>query len=381
MQLQYIEDVSMAGRKAEIEIKLNRIMKLLEEENLDGLALTKHANFSWITAGGKSSVTLYLETGVVTILITRTGRYAITNIIEEKRMREEELLEELGFEIVSQNWYEDKTAELVAALSGGDMAKVGTDVPLGGARVINHKINPLRYSLTHNEICRYQYLGDTLSAALETYIASVRPGMTEYEITGGLCNALWKHNIDQVLFLVSADERAYRYRHGIPAGKVLEKHLNISVNGRYKGLITTVTRMVHFGKRDPQLIRQFEDTCEIECRSIAAIQVGTDDIAGYRACKKAYEDLGYGEMWRLHGQGGAQGYQNRDYGLTENAHGVTQENQCYCFNPVIDGTKTEDAFIATKQGPLFVTKPVSFPVIQKEIGGVLTDRPGLLFID
>ena len=207
--------------------------------------------------------------------------------------------------------------------------------------------------------------GQTLSAALEEYIASVKPGMTEYEITGGLCEALWKHNIDQVLFLVSADERAYKYRHGIPTDKKLEKHLQISVNGRYKGLITTVTRMAHFGKKDPKLAQQYDDTCEIECRSIAAVKIGQDDINAYHANKKAYEDLGYGDMWRLHGQGGPHGYNNRDYVITPTTHGITQVNQCYCYNPVIDGTKTEDAFIVTEEGPLFVTRPVSFRIAKR----------------
>ena len=377
----YIEDVSLEGRRKEIAIKLERVRALLQRENLKGVVLTKHANFSWITAGGKSYVTLYLEGGVASILVTPDACYAVTNIIEERRMRDEEKLEELGFKIVSQEWYENKTVQIIEEIVQGDIATVGCDLPIGNARCINDKIKALRFSLTDNEIARYQYLGDTLSEALEEYIVTVKPGMTEYEITGGLCEALWKHNIEQVLYMVAADERAYTYRHCIPTDKKLEKHLNISVNGRYKGLITTVTRMVHFGPKDEALIKQFDDTCEIECRSMAAIKVGTDDIAGYHACKQAYADVGYADMWDVHGQGGAQGYDNRDYMLTEGSHGITQENQCYCFNPVIDGTKAEDAFIATSNGPLMVTKPKTFPVVEKEVDGINFKLPGLQFID
>jgi len=377
----YAEDITIAGRRKEVDIKLKRIYDMLDREGLNALVLLKHSNFSWVTAGGKNLVTICVDAGAVPLLICRDGkRYALTTVIEEDRMREEEHLEELGFEIIAQEWYEENAPALAARIAG-DLSKVGSDMPFGSARVINDTINPLRYSLTENEIARYQYLGNTLSAALEQYIASVRPGMTEYEITGGLCEALWKHSIDQVLFLVSADERAYKYRHGIPTSKKLENHLNISVNGRYKGLITTVTRMVHFGKADAGLLQQFEDTCEIECRTIAAVAIGRDDIHAYHANKKAYEDLGYGAMWRLHAQGGAQGYNNRDYSITPSAHRIAQPNQCYCFNPVIDGTKTEDAFIATEQGPLFVTKPVTFPRIRKEVGGMQFERPGLLVID
>lgn len=380
LKTNYVEDATIEGRRSEIALKLIRVRQLLDQEDLDAIVLTKHSNYSWMTAGGKSIVTICVDGGVISLVITRNACYAVTNNIEVPRYREEEQLEALGFKIVAHEWYEDKTLQVITELAG-DINRIGSDMPLGQARNINAAFNPLRYSLTDNEICRYQYLGDNLSAVLEQYIATVKPGQTEYEITGGLSAALWPKNIDQVLFLVSADERAYHYRHGIPTGKKLEKHLNISVNGRYKGLITTVTRMVHIGKTDEKLVQQYDTTCEIECRTIGAIQIGTDDIAAYERCKKSYADLGYADMWRVHGQGGAQGYNNRDYMLTPTSHRITQPNQCYCFNPVIDGTKTEDAFIATPEGPLFVTKPVTFPRLQKEINGRVYERPGLLFID
>jgi Xaa-Pro dipeptidase len=380
----YVEDTTIEGRRKEIGIKLKRVRDMLDREGLNALALTKHSNFSWMTAGGKSVVTTCVDGGVATLLITKDALYAVTSIIEERRMRDEEYLEELGFKIVFQEWYENRTADIIAQIVG-DMSKVGTDMPIGSAKVIDEKIKPLRYSLTENEVCRYQYLGDTLSAALEKYIATVKPGMTELEITGGLCEALWKYNIEQVLYLVASDERTCKYRHAIPTGKKLQDHLYISVNGRYKGLITTVTRMVHFGKADEKLLKQYDDTCEIDCRTIASFAVGKDDLAAYHTCKKAYEDLGHGQMWALHGQGGAQGYDNRDYMVTPSSHDITQPNQCYCYNPVIDGpygaTKTEDAFIVTKQGPLFITKPVTFPKICKEIGDIKFEKPGLLVIN
>jgi Xaa-Pro dipeptidase len=376
----YVEDTSITGRRSEIAIKLERVRQLLDQENLEALVLTKHSNFSWMTAGGKSIVTICVDGGAVSLLITRKNCYAITSVVEERRFRDEEQLEALGFPIIAHEWYEDKTVSIISEIVG-DIARVGSDMPFPGTRNINAAFNPLRYSLTENEICRYQFLGDTLSAALEQYIVTVKPGQTEYDIAGGLSAALWPYNIDPVLFLISADERAYHYRHGVPTGKKLEKHLNISVNGRYKGLITTVTRMIHFGEPDEELIRQYDTTCEVECRTIGAIKIGTDDIAAYEMCRQSYADVGYGDMWRLHGQGGAQGYNNRDYMLTPTSHNVTQPNQCYCFNPVIDGTKTEDAFIATPDGPLFITKPVTFPRLKKEINGQSYERPGLLFID
>ena len=381
MCTKYVEDTSIAGRKAEIDIKVQRIIRLLEEEGLEALYLTRQSNFAWITAGSSSIVTMCMEDGVAAILVTKNGkRFAITDAVEENRMKEEQHLEELGFEIISQAWYEKRNEEFIKAIVGS-MEKVGADIYFGSAKMIQDKINPLRFSLTENEICRYQYLGDTMSEALEQYLATVRPGMTEYEIAGGVAGSLWPHMIDQVLFLVASDERILKHRHAIPTSKKLEKSLMVSCNGRYKGLITTVTRMVYFGKAPKELLEKYEATAEIECRMIEATKPGVDDLVPHLVGKEAYKEFGYEQMYYLHHQGGPQGYYNRNYLVSDLKHEVTQENQCYCYNPVVSGTKTEDAFIATPEGPLMVTKPKSFPKIIKTVNGVRFERPGMLVIE
>jgi len=380
-QQKFIEDTSIKGRQEEIEIKVARVIDLLNAEGLDGLYLTKQSNFAWITAGSSNTVTLCTEAGVATILVTRDGeRYAFTDAVEENRLKEEQQLEELGFKVISQAWYEQKNQEFVEKIMGS-LDKVGSDVPFGSARVITEKINPLRYSLTHNEICRYQYLGDHMSSALETYMLTLKPGMTEYEVTGGVANAIWPEGIDQVLFLIASDERILKHRHAIPTGKKVEKSLMISCNGRYKGLITTTTRMVYFGDAPVSLLEQFRVTVDVENLMIEATKPGVDELIPHLVGKKAYEDFGFGEMYYKHHQGGAQGYYNRDYLVSEVKHRVTLMNQCYCYNPAIDGTKSEDAFIATENGPLMITKPVVFPTITSKVNDVVFTRPNMLVID
>jgi Xaa-Pro aminopeptidase len=376
----YVEDTSIEGRRAEISVKLKRVRDMMAREGLNGVLLRRHGNFSWITAGGRSFVTLYLEHGEASVLITKDGQYVLTSVIEQARMRDEEQLETLGFEIAYHPWDDNRLAGMVRERAG-ELGDIGCDMPFENTRQMNAAINPLHYSLLENEVARYLHLGEAISTALEEYIVTVKPGMTEYEITGGLCNALWARGIDQVLYLAATDERAYNYRHGIPTDKPLRKLLILSVNGRYKGLITTVTRMAYFGKRDETLLKAFEDACDVECRCVAAIKVGTDDLNAYRACRQGYEETGHADMWPLHGQGGAQSYNNRDYMVTETSHRITAENQGYCFNPVIDGTKAEDAFICTSGGPVFITKPISFPVVEREYGGLHFRLPGLAFVD
>ena len=54
------------------------------------------------------------------------------------------------------------------------------------------------------------------------------------------------------------------------------------------------------------------------------------------------------------------------------------ENQCFCWNPSISGTKSEDAIIAQKNGHLFITKPLIFPTVKIDFEGLTFMRPALL---
>ncbi|HHU48832.1 MAG TPA: M24 family metallopeptidase, partial [Clostridiales bacterium] len=289
----YIEDTTIKGRREEIEIKVKRVIELLEKEDLNALYLTRQSNFAWITAGANGVITSCIEDSVASVLITRGGeRYAITNVIEERRMREEQQLEELGFKILSQAWYENKNEDMIVEIAGS-MDRVGADVHFSSARMIHDKIVKLHFPLTYNEICRYQYLGDYMSEALEAYLATVKPGMTEYEVAGGVANALWPRQIDQVLFLVASDERICHHRHPAPTSKRIGKSLMVSCNGRYKGLITTTTRMVYFGTPPSDLLEQFDINAEIECRMIEATKAGVDELVPHMLGKKLYEEHGY----------------------------------------------------------------------------------------
>lgn len=372
----YIEDTSIIGRKKEIDIKVERLKKAMETASLDAVVINKSNNFAWITAGASNIITRYSEAGVASVVITREGaRYILLNVIEEQRMKEEEQIEALGFTVKSQPWYEDHNEEVVKALVGGGI--YGSDNPFSGAVDANQLIEACQYSLTDNEIARYLYLGKTFSKALEECLTQIRPGDMELDIAGRINEALWKYDIDPVLFLVAGDERITKYRHCIPTSNRIRERVMVSCNGRYKGLVTKTTRFVNFAE-DQAFMEQYRETLDIENQMIEATVIGTDDIVPHRLAKELYEKKGYPGMWKVHHQGGPQGYSNGYYLVTEDQHGIIQENQCYCYNPSITGTKTEDGFIVTKEGPIMITEPVVFPKLEVEMKGVKLLRPGVL---
>lgn len=367
-------------RVEEVVLKEQRLRRLMEEQNLDGMLLKKQPNFSWLTAGGLNMVGIATEMGMTSVLVTRMGRFLIANKIEAARMMQEEGLAGLGFELLEHEWYADREAELVRKAAGG-LSRVGADVPFEECRSLDGEIKKLRYSLTENEVDRYRFLGEQLSRAVEKVALGVRPGDAECEIAGRIGAELWKDRIDPTGFQVAADERVSLYRHPIPTTRLLRKYLMISVNARYKGLITTITRIVHLGKPDPKLLKQYADNAEIENRMIAATTPGACASVPFAVGLNAYKEFGYEKDWELHHQGGAMGYYARDIRVTSQTKDVVEDNQAYCWNPSLTGTKTEDGFIATKFGPIMITQPIIFPRIEYKANGIDIVRPGILVLD
>ena len=173
-------------RKEEISIKVNRLIGIMNRRILDAIYLKRQDNFAWLTCGGINYVGLG-EMGNCGLLVTRSGAlYAITNRIEEARMRDEEQLEDMGFAIQAQTWYENAfEGEAIARLVPS--GRVGRDHGLTDNVANDVKLS--RFSLTKAEIERYKEGGYLTARAIEETISSIRPGDTELETVGRLAAA------------------------------------------------------------------------------------------------------------------------------------------------------------------------------------------------
>ena len=367
-------------RLEEVVIKEQRLRELMAAKGLDGILLKKQANFSWLTAGGYNMVGIASEMGMTALLVTQQARYIVANKIEMQRMLVEEGLQGLGFQPLEFEWYLDREGDMVRKIIP-DLRKVGADTGFADCPNVDGDIKKLRYSLTQNEMERYRFLGTKLSIALEKVMLGIRPGDKECEIAGRFGVELWKDRIDPTGILIAADERVALYRHPIPTETMVKRYVMCCINARYKGLITTITRIMHFGKPTPELTKQFAQNLEVENRMIAATQVGKPMKEGFAAALAAYREFGVPEEWTLHHQGGSMGYYARDIKVTDQTPDIVQENQAFCWNPSITGTKTEDGFIATAQGPVMISHPVAFPAVRQEIAGIELVRPGMLVVD
>lgn len=365
-------------RLHEIKEKLSRVRLFMENNSIKAMLIKKQPNFCWLTAGGLNMVGVATEMGVTSLLVTSSDHFVISNRIESQRMMNEEGLASLGFKLLSYEWYEDKEAELVKEAAGD--TDIGCDAGVVGCINVDVRFKELRYELTEEEINRYLFMGGKLSTAIEKVLMGIKPEETEAEITGRLCAELWKDRIDPVGYMAAADDRASLYRHPIPTMNRVKKYLMLCINARYKGLVTTITRLAYFGSVPESLQKQYRSNVEIECKMIANTRIGEKINLPLMTAIEEYKRIGLPEEWKLHHQGGSMGYYARDIRVTPKNTELIQKNQAFCWNPTISGTKSEDGFIVTPDGPVMITRPVLFPNISLEAEGHEFIRPAILSI-
>lgn len=357
--------------KKELEIKLKRLRALMKNDGYDAIYLKGQDNFAWLTCGGRNYVGMG-ATGNCGLLITPTELYAITNNIEAPRMIKEEKLEELGFTVLYGVWH-DTTFETKTLSSLVPSLNIGYDTSNA-----QKAIQKLRFSLTEEEVERYIELGTDASWAMEESGAMVEKGMSEYEIAGLIIDNMEKKGLEILSCMVAADERISLFRHPLPTNKRVENRVQIGGNFRRNGLVVCLTRYVYLSSPTEDILKQYEDNQIIDCTYIASSLPGNTFVSALEKGRAKYEELGYKDEFDKHHQGGPIGYQGRDYRVDFNTPGLIEPNQAFCWNPSITGTKSEDTYVLTTNGPVAITKPVLFPKKELKVDGFTFIRPAFL---
>lgn len=355
----------MSEQMREFDIKLKRVRGLLEREKLYGIYIKRQDNFAWLTCGRINYVAIG-DMGNCGLLVTREALYAITNNIEARRMKEEEQLEELGFEMRAGVWYDNHfEADTIREICGD--RPVARDFGPEGQNIAG-KLQQQRFSLTDEEIQRYLEGGAIVSRLVEETAATVRPGETEWSVTARLAERAKCEGLEALSLFCGSDERISRYRHAIATDHIIRERVQMGGNMRYKGLVICLTRYVNFVPVSEKLRKQYYDNVMIDCTMIGETIVGESYQRPFLAGKKAYEELGYADEFQKHHQGGPIGYVPRDYRIDFSHQGTILKNQAFCWNPSITGTKSEDTIIVTEDGPVFVTRPYLYPRFEVKVG-------------
>ena len=358
----------------ELAIKQKRLFDLMQEHELDAILITRLSNFFWFTGGRDCSIFFSLERGEAALWITPQRKALIVPNVEAARLAEEEGLADQGYEFLVQPWWQP--GRELARLSQG--IRWGADWPLPGAEDLSDQVARLRWPLTAEEIDRFRWLGQASASALEWAAFKTQPGMSETQLAGLLAHEALSRAVTPTLALVGSDERVLKYRHPIPTPKLLKRYAMLVICGRRWGLVASATRLVHFGPVPEELGRKLQAVAKVDATYIQATQPGAPVAGIFQRAAEAYTQAGYPEEWQKHYQGGAAGYESREYESTPHSEEIVQADVAYAWNPSISGVKSEDTFLLTGLGREFVTVTEAWPQIEVNVQGQTIYRPDIL---
>jgi len=361
----------------ESTIKLNRLRQLAETRNLDAILLQRVSSVAWATCGAAPYVNLARSEAEVSLLVTREAQHLFTNNIEAVRLQQEEQLASQGWEFHVSPWFEGNTL-LTQAMRG---LKVGADGFFPGAVDLSHEIARLRAALTPAEGDRLRALARLCAQAMEATAWSLWPGQTEQEIAALLTCEAERRGVQVIVNLIATDERIFRYRHPLPTARKLERYAMLVLCGRRQGLVCSLTRLVHFGPLSDEIRRKSEAVARVDAALIAATRPGRTLRDLFALAQEEYARAGYAEEWTLHHQGGAAGYEPREYVATPDSQDTVSVGQAFAWNPSITGTKSEDTILVGTESNEVLTAIAGWPVRTMEVDGLTLERPEILIVD
>jgi Xaa-Pro aminopeptidase len=360
----------------EFELKQKKLQDLMTKYALDALLLRQVGSFAWAACGAASYVNTAVTNGASSLLITPSGRYVITDNIEATRLKQEEHLEEQGWEFYITPWYE--TDRVVAELTRG--LKIGADHSHPGAVNLSAEFSRLRATLTPEEGERFRKLSGVCADAMDQAIRLVHPGMTEYQIAGLLTEEVQCRGVQPTVNLIATDERIFRFRHPLPTEKKLDRYAMLILCGRKWGLVCSLTRLVHFGRLPNELRFKAEAAAYVDARLIAASHPGRKLSDIFQIGIEAYRDRGFANEWQLHHQGGPAGYEPRELLVTPTTDDIVSNGQVFAWNPSITGVKSEDSILIREEGNEVLTNISGWPTITVSLDGQKIERPAILEI-
>lgn len=365
----------------ELQEKRSRLKGFLKKEGLDAAVLSSQGNFAWYTGGRSNRVVMCEEGGAALIFATaQKGKdYILTSNIEEPRIRQEELQGLDGFVLEGYPWWEGAAiGARIEALSKG--RKIASDSPAWSRNLLPGSFQELTYSLTEEEVQRYQALGEDCATAMEDAVKGLKPGMTEEDASARMAAQLLKRGVTPQVLLVAADERIYKYRHPVPTPRPIDAYVMCVACGKRHGLIVSLTRFVHFGPLPAELENKHRAVVEIDAVFISGSVEGAAIKDIFKKAQGAYKRAGFADEWKLHHQGGPTGYQGRSYKGAPDVEGKVLKNQAFAWNPSITGTKSEDTIISSGERQEIISAARDWPMIGVEVEGGEILRPGILVV-
>ncbi len=347
-------------RTAEVASKRKQIADFLLAKGMDAVLISRHENIAWATAGVVDvRVGVLRESGAASLLVTREGgAFYLTTNNEAARMAEEEFLG-LGYEPVVNPWFGNDVPASIGNIVG--FGKVASDMPQFGYEVL--PMQSLRYELTEGEIARYRWLGSHAATVATAVLRRAQPGMSERTFQAMLAEQLLGQGIMPSTYLTAVDRRALGYSHAVPRAGVLERLGMLGFCARRWGLSVSMTRFVQFGAAVAEFDERMSVVAQVNARLQGATREGTTSDELFRVAEEAYAALGCGGEEKMHHQGGATGYLEREWVARPGGGERVTSQQAFAWNPNLKGAKVEDTVLLHHGAIELLTATPELPVV------------------
>ena len=351
---------------AEQREKRARIKAFMAELGLEAIVLRKGANVAW-AIGGRAHIPTTLELSCMDVIIYQDRIVVVTNKIEAPRLKAEELSGDE--ELIIVNWFEGRDAHLPKGPA------IGADGPDPDRINVQSEIEALRRNLNEYEVARLRSIGADASHALSAAMTVINPTDSEVDVAAEIAEQLWQRNLEPVVLLVAGEDRISRFRHPLPTTANIGKSAMGVICARRKGLIASVTRIVHFGSIPEQMRDDYEQLLKVEAAFLDGTKPGATLAEVFKKGEVAYALHGFEkDEWTNHHQGGPTGYLPRDFPAHEKTTQIIGTRNAIAWNPSGKGLKVEDTLVTTDSGFEFLTMTEGWPTV--ESGG--RARPDLL---
>ncbi|MHB8277797.1 MAG: aminopeptidase P family N-terminal domain-containing protein [Candidatus Humimicrobiaceae bacterium] len=322
--------------------KKQRLLKSIENKNIEAALISKQSNFLWLTCGKRNDVLKNDNNSLVYLLITKEEDYLIATNSDGDRVIQEELLN-LNFNKIIYKWDCEDVFDAIKKL--GIKKIIGGDFNDYRITNIEDLLINLRVSLTCHEVGRTVQFCKRYTKILTEFCLELKPEIMECEIAASLNYRLLMDNIKATVLMVGSDDRIFKFRHPVATNKIINKYLLISTVVEEDGINISVSRSVYFGKAPRNLHRKQYLVNFIDATYCNYSISGRNLKELYIKGKETYSKMNLLDEWDKHTQGGIVGYTPREIEIKENANYILNNNNLISFNPTITGVKTEDVVL------------------------------------
>lgn len=343
-------------------LKLQKLRKALQEQNIDGILITNGYNRCYMTGfTGTAGVAIVSQNDAVFITDFRYTEQAAAQVQDFRIVQHEAtILEEIATQVNSMGikllGFEKDTVsygtyELYKNIIQADL------VPISGL------IEKIRLIKTQQEINIIKVACEIADHAFTHILDFIKPGKTELEVSNELEFFMRKQGATQSSFdtIVASGLRS-ALPHGVATNKVIEKgdFVTLDFGALYNGYISDITRTVAVGEPSEKLVDMYNAVLASQLLALEKVGPGLTGVQADAIARDYLKEKGYGEAFGHslgHGIGlevhEGPGLSMRSNTVLEPGMAVTIEPGVYL--PGIGGVRIEDDILITETGNELLT--------------------------